>query len=415
MSFLNKIFNGSLNKSEFLIWEFGTSVKVAYIKLDSALRKVFIISLAEANVEDKNYFSNPDVLLSAAQSAFGKLRGVRGVKRSLFFLNGGNLKLHNSILIRERQSPSQKIDQAEFKNLLERAEWQAFEEIKQANLSGMMTLPKIIEVNVREFNIDGYRVAALHNFKGRTVSIKLSNYFITRSDYAALMELTKRLKLEVVGLISSLRAQAVSQYHNESHKDGFIMIDIGERNTDVGIFRHGFLEGMNNFDVGGGVLIDAICNEFGITEKEAEAFELAHQAGSIDEAIARRLEKCLKLEVELLRKGIFWILNQFRALRPFPNLILLNGGGARFGAVKRTFSQTSWYQPLSLRGRIKVKVLVPADLENVIDKTNVLMPGPQSVPLAAAANFALAFQEARQSDLDRTLERIVKLLDHPHA
>lgn len=414
MTFFKKLFkNFKGSSNDFLVLDLGTSLRLAQVRVIASEKKVVILALGESKFNPNEPFTNLEMLVSSVGEALRSLRplGYRRPDRLVIFLNSNILKGKSFTVSRQRVSPDKKIDMVEFKSILERVEWQALEAIRRyyaTRETGQS--PKIIEANLTHLSIDGYEVSSPLRLKGQTVMLKIFNYFLTRQQYSVLVGLAKKLELNLAGIISSTRAQVLSQINANTIKSGFIFIDVGDNNTDIAVFKDGQLQGIENFDLGGSLFIKAIQNEFSVDVTEAEKIETSYQVGTLDDDSVRKLERRVKKDVEVLRNGVLLTLDNFRTLKPLPNLILLSGGGARFGLVKKMLGQASWYKGFPMRGRARVKVLVPADLSNVVDETQKLL-GPESVPIMASANY-LNEGITKSQEIDQVLTRIVKMSDN---
>jgi cell division ATPase FtsA len=412
MSVFKKLLNQE-NAEDFIVLDLGLSLKLAYVKVFASENKAKILGITELNIGRDNAFVEPDELKRLAKEALNNIKtlGFRKPKKLVVALNGDSLKGKLFVSIRQRSNPEQKIDLAEFKSLLERVEWRAFEEIKRyyaAQETGQ--IPKIIEGLIKDIKVDGYEVPSVLGLKGKKIIISIFNYFLTRQQHAVLIDLAQDLDLRLKKVLSTARAQVMSQINDSTIKSGFVLIDIGKSSSDLAIFKDGDLRGLKTLNLGANLFIKAIEDEFEVELKAAEEIIEAYQVGTLDEVSVKKLERRLKKDMEILRNGIISSLDKFKELRPLPNLILLSGGGVRYGVVKKMLSQGTWYKNFPMRGRPRIKILVTEGIANVIDETGTLI-GPESIPLVSVAGYLIKNQlESKESD--QILERIVKMLNN---
>lgn len=407
-------FGGSAKIRDVLVLDIGSSVKAMHVQVPhEGHERALIRALGEAPMRSLEKLADVQVLLEAIKTACRNMRpsGIRLPRKTVVFLNGSVLKARHFIVTRERigAQAQQRIDVAEFKNMLERAEWQALEAIRHQAQVKSGTALMIVDGSVTRFLVDGYQVDVLAGLKGRTITIGLMNYFLTRTQHEALTAMARGIGTELVGIVSSTQAQVTAQLQAMGGRGEFMMVDIGDMSTDVSLVQGGQLQGIESFDLGASIFKDAIQSEFGASATQASETEARYQAGTLDAGMVRKLERRLKEDAEVLRNGVLLALGKFKHLKPLPNLLVLTGGGARFGLVKKYFSKTGWYSQLPLRGRLRVKVLVAPDLQYVGDVMDKLV-GPETIPMLAAA-YHVACCFGKKTEVNRMLGRVIKLLN----
>ncbi|RJQ14074.1 hypothetical protein C4553_01975 [Candidatus Parcubacteria bacterium] len=374
-----------------IVLDFGSgSVKAVVVSLDEVKKIGYVIGIGREYYNQQQGASNFRGIeggIEVAKKAINQALTAARAKTSecIVVYNGDTLKGVLHVWKERRQNPQERIYDAEFQGILERALKNASENAVAKDLS--VFKPVIASAALQRLEIDGYHVVNPIGFKGAEIEVKLLVFYLASGQKGFFDEIVGVLKLSARGLVSSVFATTLAQMKHSLTQFGAIVIDIGQTNTDVIVARDSIIEGIQSAQIGGKAITEGIMETFSLSFEEAVQKKIQYELGELDQVETRKLENGIRGRVELLRDSVVQALKGFsETAGGFPEKVFLCGGGIRVSLVKKMFSQNSWLVGLPFPKQPSIEVLLPSDIKDVIDSTESL-EGPSAVPLLSAVRW----------------------------
>jgi hypothetical protein len=289
------------------------------------------------------------------------------------------LKGRTTTLSFKRSNPERIIDREEEKIILDLILDKSQRKISERFGENYKIAPsefQVLKKEVIETKISGYKVSSILGQKGKlfdfevlvifTLKNYLKNFNLLKTffNYQAPSSEKTIFVHEVEGLVSWLK--------NKKNFSG-TFIDIGSRFTQFFLVKDGLLRWMGEFEVGGDIFTQALSENLGLTQKEAEDLKLRFSKEELSSGSKKIIEETL---VQSLN---FWFNRLKREFKEygdfvFPQDFYLFGGGSLLPGIKRILKNGDWNNLLTLNSP-KVKFILPRDLP-VEDKPGFLK-GPQ--------------------------------------
>lgn len=313
----------------------------------------------------------------------------------------------------ERANPKSKIDLTELKNIIQKVQWKAFDQVRK-QLSWETGLSEIdvrlINAAIVDVRIDGYRVTNPVGFQGKDVSISIFNAYAPLVHLGALQSIAHDLGLDVLTIAAEPYAVARSVGIEDDIEFSAVFVDVGGGTTDIAIVRNGGLEGTKMFALGGRAFTKRLADQLSVSFDEAERIKLGYSAGKLPSGLMHRVKDALDTDYAVWLSGVELALEEFAGLDLMPSRILLCGGGSALTGIRSALLEEGWIENLPFAKKPKVHFMKPEDVSNVKDETGKLKTQQDVTPMALAN---LALDLAGEEDvLHSSLRRAVKLMQH---
>jgi cell division protein FtsA len=296
-----------------------------------------------------------------------------------------------------RKKPNEPITEHELRDLIGQAQKQTMQKSRK-DLSWETGYAEIdvqlVNSAVVSVKIDGYRVTNPIGFQGRTVEIHIYTAYAPGVHLGALQSIVEGLDLDLLSVATEPYAVARCFGDQEAGDVSSICIDVGGGTTDIAVIRSGGLEGTKMFALGGRVFTKRISNELKVTFKEAEAIKLAYSEEKLSEKDFNRVKEYIASDVSVWLSGVELSLEEFCSSDRFvdnkllPTKIYLCGGGSLLPDLKEALEKKKWTKVLPFAKQPEVLYIKPAQVSNIIDRTEMLT-SPQDVTPMALANIAI--------------------------
>ncbi|HVQ44240.1 MAG TPA: cell division FtsA domain-containing protein [Candidatus Saccharimonadia bacterium] len=325
---------------------------------------------------------NCDAALKMAE----KMAGV--VAKDVVIGIAGELVKGASTIVRyKRATPSDPIDMAELRKILDRVQYRAFERAREQLTweTGYKELEvKLVNTAIVDVQIDGYRVTNPIGFQGKDVSIQLFNAFAPMVHLGALQSVAQDLDLNLVNIAAEPFAVAKSVGGQDSGEFSAIFIDIGGGTTDIALVNNGGVEGTKMFAIGGRAFTKRIAQVANTSFEKAEEMKIAYSAGKLGPKSTKVVEEAVNADIQVWLSGVELSLAEFDRVDHLPAKILLCGGGTGLPQIMDALKGRTWYKNLAFARKPVVNHISPSEVSRVIDKTGKLTSFADITPMGLA-------------------------------
>jgi len=314
----------------------------------------------------------------------------------------------------QRNQPETEIDLAELKNIIQKIQWKAFDQIR-SQLAWETGQPEIeirlVNALVNEVRIDGYQVTNLLGFQGKEIFLSIFNVYAPLVQLRALESIAAKLGLELLLIVAD--PYALTKSSSFEPNVGGIFIDVGGGTTDIALVRQGRVEGIKSLALAGQTFTKRISKTLGLSLIEAEAIKIKHAQQQLSQGVQRKIREILEGDIKIWSKGVELILEEFNQAEFFPPLILLCGGGSLLPGIKnilrRESVQGQWLNKFPFTQKPKIRFIHSDQIDNIIDQTKTLK-GPENITPLALANLTLEIATSEEKALSSILRRIVRMM-----
>ena len=311
----------------------------------------------------------------------------------------------------QRGSPKSKIDLPELKNIVQKIQWKAFDNVRKElsweTCQNEMDV-KLINAVIVNVRIDGYRVTNPLGFQGKDISISIFNAYAPLVHLGALQTIAQDLGLDLLTITAEPYAVAKATGIEEDLDFSAIFIDMGGGTTDVAVVRNGGMEGIKMFALGGRAFTKRLVTKFNISFTEAEDKKIKYSAGLLPKNEAEKIKNLFKNDLEVWATGVELSLSEFSSTELLPSKILLCGGASALPGVRQVLQSEEWTEKLPMTKKPSIHFIKPSDITNIVDKTSLLVDQQDITPMALA-NLSLDFS-GTEKILPGILRRVVKMM-----
>ncbi|MBU1119436.1 pilus assembly protein PilM [Patescibacteria group bacterium] len=313
----------------------------------------------------------------------------------------------------ERVKPKSKIDLPELKNIIQKVQWKAFDQVRK-QLSwetGHSEIDvRLINAAIVDVRIDGYRVTNPLGFQGKDVSISIFNAYAPLVHLGALETIASELGLDILSITAEPYAVARCMGVEDSLEFNAIFIDVGGGTTDIAVVRNGGLEGTKMYGLGGRAFTKRLSDMLSVSFEEAERIKIKYAYGKLPAEMMHRIKDSFESDCSVWVSGVELALEEFSQDDLLPSRILLCGGGSALPGIKTSLLSTGWAKDLAFAKKPKVHFIQPENVTNIVDESGKLTTQQDVTPMALA-NLALELAGG-EDILHGTLRRAVKLMQY---
>ncbi len=383
----------SRDQSEHLIaLDIGTEfVKALIAKVDGDTAEIIGVGRQRQRLTDMQsgavtdiagVTENCDLALRAAE----KMSGVVA-KDTVIGIAGELVKGTSTSIKYKRNRPSEPIDLAELRKILDRVQLRAFERARQqlAWETGYKEIDvQLVNTAIVDVMIDGYRVTNPIGFQGRDVSIQLFCAFAPMVHLGAIQTVANNLDLNLINVAAEPFAVAKSIGQQDSSEFSAIFIDIGGGTTDIALVNNGGVEGTKMFAIGGRSFTKRIAQVANTSFEKAEQIKLDYGAGQLRPKQVELVEKALENDVKVWLSGVELSLSEFDKVDHLPSKILLCGGGTGLPQIMTALRGRTWFKQLAFARQPSVSHISPKEVNRVVDTTGQLTSFADITPMGLA-------------------------------
>lgn len=421
----------------FLVLDIGTQfTKAVVFEVDSESDRVLVGGIGKVEhglslhlifnpvlvgAVDKDYREggavvSMDGIQQSCKEAISKAEKMAGVsaKRVILGVAGGLVKGSTVTTAYKRERPEAKIDLLELKYVLQKVQWRVFDEIRKRFVKEFsqpeMGL-KLIDATVTDVKIDDYSISNPLGFRGKEISLAISNIYAPSIYLNTIEDLILQLGLDLLAIVPEPYTIVYSLGIKKSSDLNAIFIDIGGRSTNISLICEGKLEGEKIFDIGGRSFTKILASYLGVGIPEAEDIKIKYSKKELGPRAMRELRKVFGFDVSVWLLGVELAIKEFVKDAPetfLPFQVFLFGGGSMLRDIKEFLEKRDWLTSLKFRTKPRFNFLFPQDIVSVRDMTSFLKE-PSDVPplLLATLSLDLLKEEGIFSPI---LKRIVKIM-----
>lgn len=421
MGILNLFKRKRIKKNYLLALDIGTEfVKALIFKPNKAKRRGFVLGIGR---QRQNPFhmqagavSDIDGVVLACQAAIEKAVAMAGGRPQevIMGIAGELVKGSTTSFIYKRPRPHEKIDLPELKNIIQKIQWKAFDQVRSqlAEQTGRSEIEiKLINALITDIRIDGYQITNPLGFQGRQVYLSIFNVYAPLIHLGALQTIASNLDLDLLSIAAE--PYAIARCSDIKSDSGAIFIDIGGGTTDVALVRRSGVEETKSLALAGRAFTKRLAQKLGASLEEAETIKIKYAKRQLSPVATRRIREILKKDIEIWLAGVELVLEEFDQKEALPCSVLLCGGGSLLPEMERILSKgtikNQWQSKFPFAHPLRVSFIQSKNICDMTDQTGKL-EGPAYIMPLALASLGLSLVTEKENILSSTLRRTVKMM-----
>ena len=398
--------------------------KAVIFKIDLKNNKVIIkgVGRCRHNFSDisRGSVTNIEGVANTCKIAINKAKEISrcNPKKLIIGVGGEFLTRHTNSFVYKREDPEKEIDLPEFKNIVQKAQWKALDNIRKDFLwknTQQGTEIKLINADITDLRIDGYKVLNPLGFKGKELYLTIFNVCIPLIHLSALKKIANLLNLELVNIIG--QSYALDKALN--FKNSFMVIDIGGASTEIVVIKNKEMIFSKTLSIGGRSFTNMLSKNLDLDYFLSEEIKIKYAKNQLSSDAKKKLREILKEIVLLWLNGVELLLEEIssNSKTPYPSFtlpykIFLCGGGANLSEIKDALQgkYSYWYKNLLFSKPPEVRIISTEDILNILDEKK-LLHSPQDIILGCLASLSLEFIKEK-SIVDSVLNRAIKVIQN---
>ncbi|MFH1671216.1 MAG: cell division FtsA domain-containing protein [Candidatus Portnoybacteria bacterium] len=357
-----------------------------------------------------------DGVALTCQSAIEEAGRMARVKpsRAVIGVAGEFIKGSTTAFSYQRQDPEREIDLSELQNVVQKAQWKAYDKMRSQLASEICQSEieiRLVNSLITDIKIDGHPVTNPLGFEGGEIFLSTFSVYAPLVHLKALESIAQKLKLDLLSV--SADSYALTKTSGFNPTAGAIFIDIGGGTTDVALVRQNRMEGIKSFSLAGQTFTKCLSRNLGLGFNEAEEIKVRYGYGQLGRNVKRKINDILKRDMEIWLNGVELILEDFSQAEYFPPAILLCGGGSLLPGIKNILKKEAisrqWWEKFPFSQSPQIGFIQPGHVENIIDQTKSLN-GPEDVTPLALASLTLEIATEENQTLPPILRRMARIM-----
>ncbi len=239
----------------------------------------------------------------------------------------------------KRENPHEQIDLIELKNLIQKIEWKALDNIRQEFLKETELKDsdvKLVNAYLIDIKVDGYSNLNPIGALGESICISVYNTYTSTQKFNNLEKFVADLKLKLTEMVPISFALFNYLDLEKLQKNNTLIIDIGSKITEVTLIKNGG-ETMETkcFHLGGQAFSRVLAEFLNSDEKSGELIKIKYSNEEIGIEARKKIEKLFAPNISSWFNGVKIVLNDFLKNHKFiPSKIFICGGGSRISLIK---------------------------------------------------------------------------------
>lgn len=425
MSFLDFFKKDKLRGSYLVALDIGSEfVKAIVFEIDKNDKKAIVVGYSVVaqeltNMDNGAVADIKGVVVTAKRAVDGaigrarkKLKTKINPKQVMLGIAGEFVKGITTTVKYERSNSENKIDVSEFKNIIQKVQWKAFDKVRSqfAWETGMSDIDvRLINASITDIQIDGYRVTNPLGFQGKDISISIFNGYAPLVHLGSLQSIIDDLGLNLLSIAVEPFAIAKSVNFDKGEDLNAIFIDVGSTTTDIAVVREGGIEGTKSFALGGRMFSKRLAQELNISLSEAENIKVKYAQNELSSPVVKKVKTIIKNDCDIWLSGVELCLSEFSHINLLPTQIYLCGGASSLPEIDKCLTSAEWAKSLPFARRVSVEFIKKENIENVIDKTGKL-DNLQSITVMALANLSLDLVE--KDIISDILQKTIRIMQN---
>jgi len=305
-----------------------------------------------------------------------------------------------------RARPTSRVSEREVAQAVERAERVALAQAQEAMMhflgqsNGDVTLLTAAIVDMR---IDGARILDPLRVTGQQFMMAIFNVCMPLAYMQTIAGCVSDL-----GLTISHATLAVYAAAHIMGEGDILVIDLGDAVTDVAVIREGVLVGVGSFPIGGRIITRRIARAFHVLPHLAEEMKIAYSRKQITPEQGQQISSIITADIQTWRDGLDVIVRELADDDGLPGIIALMGGGSELPTIATSLQHGAWVHSLPFAHVPAVRVIRPAALPRLSDRTGLLTDAGFTGPCAVALWAAQARLPSHHGFADHILAKVVR-------
>lgn len=397
-------------KEAFLVLDIGTKIiKAVIFFIDDG--KVIVSGYGREFQRLVNYAKDVKSLADFCKVAISRAQNQARVKKIdgiILGFGGGAVRGENFSQKFFREDPQKYIDVVELKNILQKLQWKAREEICRNSEESSSCPPKLLQSWICEARVDGYQVTNPFDFQGKEIMLSVFNSYSTGEFLNFLEEFSGLLRMKILGIFDENFSVYQIILRKKGQNLGAILIDIGGFSTQISLIRKGKLEKSINFGIGGQNFTDVLIKTFGVSEMEAEDIKVKYGKGELGYGVAKKIAKIFEPVSSLWYEALNLSFDDVLFKNYLPSQIFLFGGGSLLPEIKEGLAKKKFRDRLSNLPDFEASIFTPNNFKNSLDSSGDFESPQDTIPLALAMSFSSTIE--KENVFEKILKQTLRII-----
>lgn len=397
-------------KETFLILDIGTKlIKAVIFFVDDG--KIVISGYGKEPQRLVNYTKDVKALSDSCKAVILRAQKQARIKKiDGVILGFGGSPMRGETFSQRffREDPQKYIDVVELRNILQKLQWKAREEICRRPEEAMSCPPKLLQSWICEARVDGYQVTNPFDFQGKEIILSVFNAYSTPDFINFLEELSGALKIKILGAFDENFSVYQIMLQRKGPNLGAILIDIGGLATQISLIRKGKLEKSINFGIGGQNFTDVLVKTFGISEIEAEDIKIKYGKGELGHGVEKKIAKLFEPVSSLWYEALDLSFEDILFKNYLPSQIFVFGGGSLLPEIKDGLVKKKAAEQLSNLPDFDAAIFSPEYFKNSFEGSGSFNSPQETIPLSLAVFFATTIE--KENVFEKILKQTLRII-----
>ena len=397
-------------KETFLVLDIGTRIiKAVIFFVDNG--RIIISGYGREPQRLIDYSKNVKSLADSCKVAILRAQRQARIKKIdgvILGFGGGTIKGETFSQKFFREDPQKYIDVVELKNVLQKLQWKAREEICRRPEESFNCPPKLLQSWICEARVDGYQVTNPFDFQGKEILLSVFNSYSTGDFLNFIEEFSSLLRIKILGAFD----ENFSVYQIILRKKGqnlsAILIDVGGLSTQISLIRKGKLEKSISFGIGGQNFTDVLIKTFGVSELEAEDIKIKYGKGELGHGVERKISKIFEPIASLWYGALNLSFEDILFKNYLPSDIYVFGGGSLLPEIGEGLAKKKFKEKLSNLPDFGTIVFSPNYFKNSFEGSGEFLSPQDTIPLALAVSFSSTIE--KENVFEKILKQTLKII-----
>ncbi|MBD3282395.1 MAG: hypothetical protein GF387_02185, partial [Candidatus Portnoybacteria bacterium] len=343
-------------------------IKSLIYQIQEKENRAILISWTKEELKiSENNLTSPEIK-EKIEKIIEKTEKKAGIKAThiLWNLPSSIIKTKGQTFCHQRSNPDLKIDIPEMKNIIQKTQWKAFEEIKKEfskETGHHETKAKIVTSILTKTSVDENKIENPVGFKGKKLCISVLNNYTHIDWLNQINKISNNLNLELYGLTSSSLTIFNSIDFKKKEKN-LLIIDMGGKTTEVTLIKNqGETAETKTFNLGGFSFTRILAEFLELDINQAETIKKKYSKSKISPKAKSKIEKTLKPSIISWAEGIRITLKDFKKKHnTSPKTIFLCGQATKLPGIREILEE---------KGNFKIQTIEGRDITKVKNKTKL--------------------------------------------
>lgn len=292
------------------------------------------------------------------------------IRRVIIGVDGG---ITNGITttVRMKRVSDSPIQQKEIDELYEKIDEAAFIQAKNRlfettgdpdiELSTVTTTDVYVEA-------DNQRVAFLEGQTSRDIEIAVFNAFVPTFHVKSLQNISKKAGLEIIAIGSQMYS-LVEWIKSSKQSYDFILINVSEDSTDVGVIFTGGITSTRTLNIGYIHFLDSISSKMGLSKRESETILKMYNVGKLSDNEIKLVRGCINEVIEIWIDGLKILFEDFPGVKTLAPTVYLSGCAMDIQDIYQALEEESWTSTVPFKNEPVFSRISFTDTDGIINAT----------------------------------------------